>query len=303
MKQRGLAAALASVVLASVVLAAASLSAQQQVLPVVGDAARGKPLFSDTFNCYACHNFDAQSGERRLVPLNYTQEGFITFVQNSPLPNMPAFHVSLNFDVQGPYHVAYPGAGQFYTALEEAFAALAAGAIDVALVGAVADQTNGLVEHHFARLTPPRSAADLGNAAAFLVVEDERGAAERVRQVGPVRQQPTRGHELRGVEHGGRCAPRRPGAPASPPVPRFGLGLGGLSAGRDDHVDLETDELGREIAEPLQAPVREPFLDHDRLADDVAEVAEPVAKRLVVGRRDADKPQIADAGDAGLSER
>jgi len=91
MKQRGLAAALASVVLASVVLAAASLSAQQQLLPVVGDAARGKPLFSDTFNCYACHNFDAQSGERRLVPLNYTQEGFITFVQNSPLPNMPAF--------------------------------------------------------------------------------------------------------------------------------------------------------------------------------------------------------------------
>ena len=91
MKQRGLAAALASVVLAIGVLAAASLSAQQQAQPVVGDAARGKPLFSDTFNCYACHNFDAQSGERRLVPLNYTQEGFITFVQNSPLPNMPAF--------------------------------------------------------------------------------------------------------------------------------------------------------------------------------------------------------------------
>ena len=91
MKQRGLAAALAAVALASGVLAAASLSAQQQAQPVVGDAARGKPLFSDTFNCYACHNFDAQSGERRLVPLNYTQEGFITFVQNSPLPNMPAF--------------------------------------------------------------------------------------------------------------------------------------------------------------------------------------------------------------------
>ena len=91
MKQRGLAAALASVVLASVVLAAASLSAQQQAQPVVGDAARGKTLFADTFNCYACHNFDAQSGERRLVPLNYPQDGFITFVQNSPLPNMPAF--------------------------------------------------------------------------------------------------------------------------------------------------------------------------------------------------------------------
>jgi mono/diheme cytochrome c family protein len=48
-------------------------------------------LYADTFNCYACHGFDAQSGERRLVPLNYPLEGFITFVQSSPLPNMPAF--------------------------------------------------------------------------------------------------------------------------------------------------------------------------------------------------------------------
>jgi mono/diheme cytochrome c family protein len=58
---------------------------------VVGDAQRGAPLFSDKYNCYACHGFDAQSGERRLVPMNYTQDGFITFVQNSPLPNMPRF--------------------------------------------------------------------------------------------------------------------------------------------------------------------------------------------------------------------
>jgi mono/diheme cytochrome c family protein len=90
MKQRKFVTSLPCVAFASAVLAAVSLSAQQ-TQPVVGDAARGKPLFADTFNCYACHNFDAQSGERRLVPLNYTQEGFITFVQNSPLPNMPAF--------------------------------------------------------------------------------------------------------------------------------------------------------------------------------------------------------------------
>jgi mono/diheme cytochrome c family protein len=69
-------------------LAGATAAAQP---PLVGDAARGRPLFADTFNCYACHGFDAQSGERRLVPLNYTQEGFITFVQTSPLPNMPAY--------------------------------------------------------------------------------------------------------------------------------------------------------------------------------------------------------------------
>ena len=88
MKHRKLTACVA---LASGVLATLTLAAQQTTQPVVGDAARGKVLFSDTFNCYACHNFDAQSGERRLVPLNYPQDGFITFVQNSPLPNMPAF--------------------------------------------------------------------------------------------------------------------------------------------------------------------------------------------------------------------
>ena len=56
----------------------------------VGDAERGRQLFSDTYNCYACHGFDAQTGERRLVPMNYPLDGFIKFVQNSPLPQMPA---------------------------------------------------------------------------------------------------------------------------------------------------------------------------------------------------------------------
>jgi mono/diheme cytochrome c family protein len=68
------------------------LSAQAPATaPAAGDAARGRPLFADKYNCYACHGFDAQSGERRLVPMNFTQDGFITFVQSSPLPNMPAF--------------------------------------------------------------------------------------------------------------------------------------------------------------------------------------------------------------------
>ena len=78
---------------ATAILAAGALlqSAAQQPSTVVGDAQRGAPLFSDKYNCYACHGFDAQSGERRLVPMNYTQDGFITFVQKSPLPQMPAF--------------------------------------------------------------------------------------------------------------------------------------------------------------------------------------------------------------------
>ena len=90
MGNASLRASFAYAALASCALAA-SLSAQQPQNQLVGDAARGEPLFADNFNCYACHGFDAQSGERRLVPLNYTQEGFITFVQNSPLPNMPAY--------------------------------------------------------------------------------------------------------------------------------------------------------------------------------------------------------------------
>jgi mono/diheme cytochrome c family protein len=72
-------------------LAAQPAPAVAPAASVVGDAQRGAPLFSDKYNCYACHGFDAQSGERRLVPMNYTQDGFVTFVQNSPLPQMPRF--------------------------------------------------------------------------------------------------------------------------------------------------------------------------------------------------------------------
>lgn len=95
------------------------------------------------------------------------------------LPNMPAFHVSLNFDIQGPYAVSYPGAAQFYLAMEEAFAALDAHAIDVALVVAVADQQNYLVQHHFSRIDPPVDPSRLLNAAACLVLEREEDAIAR----------------------------------------------------------------------------------------------------------------------------
>ena len=105
------------------------------------------------------------------------------------LPNMPAFHVSLNFDIQGPYTVSYPGIGQFYGALEDAWAALESKAIDVALVGGVADQRNFLVEHHFSRVAPPVEPSRLANAAAFITIERAadaraRGAAARARLTG-----------------------------------------------------------------------------------------------------------------------
>jgi hypothetical protein len=87
------------------------------------------------------------------------------------LPNMPAFHVSVNFGVEGPYFVTYPGLPAFYDALEEACVALRRERIDVALVGGVAHQDNFLVRHHFARRAPAGEAPEaLADGAAFLVL-------------------------------------------------------------------------------------------------------------------------------------
>jgi hypothetical protein len=102
--------------------------------------------------------------------------GLLTF---RCLPNMPAFHVSTSFDIQGPYFVTYPGPGQFYVALEEALTALEEGRIDVALVGGVAHQRNFLVESHFARIDPPVPAARLVDAAGCLVLERDGHAVTR----------------------------------------------------------------------------------------------------------------------------
>jgi mono/diheme cytochrome c family protein len=93
MNMRTLAHALVvlSVALSLLLSAASALAQPAAASTPVGNAERGRQLFSDTYNCYACHGFDAQTGERRLVPMKYPLEGFIAFVQNSPLPQMPAF--------------------------------------------------------------------------------------------------------------------------------------------------------------------------------------------------------------------
>ncbi len=65
--------------------------AQQSNSDLVGDPASGQVLYTTTYKCYACHGYDAQTGERRLIPTRYTKSGFTTFVQNSPLPRMPAY--------------------------------------------------------------------------------------------------------------------------------------------------------------------------------------------------------------------
>lgn len=95
------------------------------------------------------------------------------------LPNMPAFHISSNFNVQGPCFVTYPGPGQFYLALEEACHALARGEIERALVGGVAHQQNFLVTHLMQRMNPPVEAARLVDAAGCLLLERQETASAR----------------------------------------------------------------------------------------------------------------------------
>ena len=101
------------------------------------------------------------------------------------LPNMPAFHVSLNLGMRGPYFVTYPCAGQFYLALECAAAALESGEVDVALLGAVADQNNFLVAYHFRRMLGARKLTDWEgiDASAFLCLERRDWAERRAAEV------------------------------------------------------------------------------------------------------------------------
>ena len=78
--------------LAVLTLAAMTAQGQQGNDALVGNTERGQQYFTAGYKCYACHGYDAQSGARRLLPLNYTQGAFISFVQNSPLPQMPAYN-------------------------------------------------------------------------------------------------------------------------------------------------------------------------------------------------------------------
>ena len=49
---------------------------------------------------------------------------------------------------------------------------------------------------------------------------------------------------------------------------------------RDDDIDLETDELGRQVEQPFTPALGPAFLDEDVLVLDVAELAQAVPKGL-----------------------
>lgn len=98
------------------------------------------------------------------------------------LPNMPIFHVSLNLGIQGPYFVTYPGSGQLYQALAMAYQALKRDEIQTALVGAVADQNNFLVQTLLKKLYPSQNQA-LADSAGFLVLEKTSQALSRSKKI------------------------------------------------------------------------------------------------------------------------
>jgi 3-oxoacyl-(acyl-carrier-protein) synthase len=95
------------------------------------------------------------------------------------LPNMPAFHVSVNFDIRGPYLATYPGIAQTYGCIEQAVRWLRDGKVAVALVGAVAHQHNFLVEHHLSRVAYPADLTAICDAGAVFVLEREADAHKR----------------------------------------------------------------------------------------------------------------------------
>src|SRR5262245_12473715 len=73
-------------------LAVRDLRAQTAALaPPTGDAKRGQELFEKTYKCYACHGYDGQTGNPRLVPMNRTQEAFLAYVRKPSTPQMPKF--------------------------------------------------------------------------------------------------------------------------------------------------------------------------------------------------------------------
>ncbi len=95
------------------------------------------------------------------------------------LPNMPAYHVSVNFGIQGPYLATYPTVAQTYGCIEQAVRWLQTGRVSVALVGAVAHQNNFLVDHHLGRIAHPADLANVFDAGSVMVLERSADALLR----------------------------------------------------------------------------------------------------------------------------
>lgn len=98
------------------------------------------------------------SGIRKIHPLT-------TF---KCLPNMPMFHISVNFGIKNSYFIGYPNGLQLYHALVWACCELQKKEIDFVLIGGVEDNLNFLVTQHFLKNKLDLPAID---RVGFMVLE------------------------------------------------------------------------------------------------------------------------------------
>jgi mono/diheme cytochrome c family protein len=72
-----------------------------------GNAVRGKQLFLD-YSCYACHGYNAQTGNgQRLLPPRLTEQVFTLYIRAPRTPQMPPYSTKLLSDAQAADIYAY----------------------------------------------------------------------------------------------------------------------------------------------------------------------------------------------------
>jgi mono/diheme cytochrome c family protein len=54
---------------------------QEEASTLTGDEDRGRPLYNETYRCYACHGFAGETGNPRLNPMRLDQAAFLNVVQ------------------------------------------------------------------------------------------------------------------------------------------------------------------------------------------------------------------------------
>jgi mono/diheme cytochrome c family protein len=94
-----------AVILVGVVAAAQAPATPQVDTATTGNAQRGKALY-ESFSCYACHGFDAQTGNgARLLPSRMSQQVFTAYIRAPK--QMPPYTAKILFDAQAADIYAY----------------------------------------------------------------------------------------------------------------------------------------------------------------------------------------------------
>ena len=82
-------------------------TAAAQKPATTGNAVRGTQLYLD-YSCYACHGYNAQTGNgQRLLPPRLTEQVFTLYIRAPRTPQMPAYSTKLLSDAQAADIYAY----------------------------------------------------------------------------------------------------------------------------------------------------------------------------------------------------